>query len=156
MLRDLVAHKGQANALLLGAVRGNESAASDPDIIDLLQHILVANRFWVCAVRRVPFLPERETATPPSCDALVEMYRKTQEEETAWLSTATEADCVAILEHPLIPGGRCSVAQAFMQVCLHSQGHRAQLARLLRQRDIMPPQADFILWLTHRAEPEWS
>lgn len=155
MLRDLVAHKGRANAVLLNEVRGNEGAAADPGIIDLLQHVLVANRFWICAIRRAPFVPEREAVTPRSCGALVEMYRNTQDEEGAWLSTATEADCVAILDHPLIPGGQCSVAQAFMQICMHSQGHRAQLARMLRARGMAPPQTDFITWLIDRKEPEW-
>ena len=58
---------------------------------------------------------------------------------------------LTVLEHPLIPGGRCSVAQALMQVCLHSHGHRAQLAKLLRGHEIVPPQSDFIVWLHHRS-----
>lgn len=156
LLRDLVSHKGHANASLLGVVRQSAGAASDRDIIELLHHILVANRFWICAVRRVPFVPDDEMGTPRSCDTLLEAYRRTQEEESAWLAAATDADCAAILDHPFIPGGRCSVAQAFMQVCMHSHGHRAQLAKLLRRHEVVPPQTDFILWLTTRAEPEWS
>ncbi len=155
MLRDLVAHKGHANASLLGVVQQSERAASDGDIIDLLHHVLVANRFWICAVRRVPFVPDQEVGTPRSCDALVEAYRRTQEEEAVWLNTATEADCTAMLEHPFIPGGQCSVAEAFVQVCMHSHGHRAQIAKLLRRHDVVPLQADFILWLTNHPEPEW-
>lgn len=93
---------------------------------------------------------------PASCEALVEAFRRTQEEEQSWLSTATDADCAAVLEDPRIPGGRCSVAQAFVQVCMHSQGHRAQLAKLLRRHDVAPPQTDFIRWLVDRIEAEWS
>lgn len=155
MLRDLVAHKGHANAALLGAAAQEARTASDGEVLNLLHHVLIANRFWICAVRRVPFVAEQETGTARSWDGLVEAYRKTHEEESAWLSAATEADCAAILEHPLIPGGQCTVAQAFLQVCLHSQGHRAQLAKLLRGHDVAPPQGDFILWLTSRAEPKW-
>jgi hypothetical protein len=47
LLRDLIAHKGFANAALLTAVQQNEAAASDPEVCELLQHILLANRFWL-------------------------------------------------------------------------------------------------------------
>ncbi len=39
MLRDLVAHKGHANAALLTAIRQNPTAASDPELWELLHHI---------------------------------------------------------------------------------------------------------------------
>jgi uncharacterized damage-inducible protein DinB len=155
MLRDLVAHKGHANAGFLDVVRRHERAAVDPDVLDLLHHVLIANRFWICAVRRVPFALDREVSPPCSCETLIAAYKKTHDEEADWLAAASEEDCDAILEHSSIPGGRCSVAHALVQVCLHSHGHRAQLAKLLRRYDIVPPQTDFIVWLTHRAEPDW-
>lgn len=151
MLRDLIAHKGDANASFLAVVRGNDRAASDPEILEVLHHILIANRFWICAVRRLPFVADAEMNITRDAEALARLYEKTHEEETAWLATATEEDCASLLEHPLIPGGRCSVAQALMQVCLHSHGHRAQLAKLLRRHEIVPPQSDFILWLEDRS-----
>lgn len=147
MLRDLIAHKGHANASFLAIVRGNDRAASDSEILDLLHHILIANRFWIRAVRRLPFVADVEMNIARDADALARLYEKTHEEETAWLATATEEDCASVLEHPLIPGGRCSVAQALMQVCLHSHGHRAQLAKVLRRYEIVPPPSDFIVWL---------
>ena len=50
MLRDLVAHKGHANAALLTAIRQNPTAASDPELWELPHHILLANRFWLLTV----------------------------------------------------------------------------------------------------------
>ena len=137
-LRGLVAHKGHANASLLKVVIQSEAAAADPEILDLLHHILVANRFWCCAIRGVPFVQDQEMSTARSPEALAEAYGRTQEEETAW------------------PGGRCSVAEALLQVCMHSHGHRAQIARLIRRHGVAPPQADFILWLAGRPEAEWG
>jgi uncharacterized damage-inducible protein DinB len=151
MLRDLIAHKGHANASFLAVVGGNDRAACDPAILELLHHILIANRFWICAVRRVPFAADEEMNAARDAEALAKSYEKTHEEETAWLAAATEADCSSVLQHPLIPGGRCSVAQALMQVCLHSHGHRVQLAKLLRQHEMVPPQSDFIVWLQDRS-----
>ena len=69
--------------------------------------------------------------------------------------SATAADLERTLKSPLIPNGECSVAQAFMQLCLHSHGHRAQAAKLLRRHGGTPPASDFILWLTKRPGAEW-
>ena len=62
LLRDLVAHKGHANAAVLAAVGGSEVASADSELVDLLHHVLIANRFWICAVRRVPFSAAHEAS----------------------------------------------------------------------------------------------
>ena len=155
MLRDLIAHKGHANAALLTAIRQNPTAASDPEVSELLHHILLANRFWLLTVLGLPFVHEDEARPSPSFDALIHRYGSTHAQEMTWLETATESDLARILEDALIPNGRCSVSQAFMQVCMHSHGHRAQCAKLLRRHGGVPPPTDFILWLTSRPGAEW-
>jgi len=155
LLRDLVAHKGHANAAILSALQGSEAAAVDPEVLELLHHILIANRFWICAIRGVPFLAARETGIAKDLRSLLDAFRATQDEEQAWISTATEEDCAAMLTEPLIPGGKCRVGEALVQVCMHSHAHRAQLARILRHHGVVPPPTDFILWVTERPRPEW-
>jgi len=154
-LRDLVAHKGHANAAMLAAIRQNAAAAADPELRELLQHILIANRFWLLSILGLPFVLEAESLAFDSLETLSRRYCSTQEEETAWLATATEGDLERLLESPLIPGGKCSVSQALMQVCMHSHGHRAQCANLLRRHRGVPPSTDFILWLASRPTAEW-
>ena len=87
---------------------------------------------------------------------MIERYGRTQEQESAWLAAATEADLSRVLQSPLIPGGSCSVSHALMQVCLHAHGHRAQCAKLLRRHGGVPPNTDFIVWLANRAMPGQS
>jgi uncharacterized damage-inducible protein DinB len=156
MLRDLVAHKGHANAALLKAIRESGPALSDPDLWDLLHHILLANRFWLLIIKGVPFLLDHESRPAESFTALIRRYGRTQMEESAWFDTAVDADLVRMIEHPHIPNGRCSVSEALLQVCLHSHGHRAQCATRLRQHGVAPPQMDFILWLKTRPIAEWE
>ena len=79
----------------------------------------------------------------------------THQAESAWLSDAQESELTRTLENAFIPGGRCSVAQAWMQVCLHSHGHRAQCAKLLRRHGAVPPPIDFIAWLPSRPPAHW-
>jgi uncharacterized damage-inducible protein DinB len=155
MLRDLVGHNGHANAALLGAVGQNRPAVSDVELVELLHHILLANRFWLVSVLGLPFNVERESERSGSFDVLIQRYSATHDQQAGWLSTATEGDLVRAIESALIPGGRCSVAHAFVQVCLHSHGHRAQCARLLRRHGGTPPATDFVLWLASRPAPAW-
>jgi uncharacterized damage-inducible protein DinB len=152
---DLVAHKGYADAELLNAVRQHHEASSDADLRALLHHALVANRFWLLSILGEPFVTDRETRVPESFESLIAGFRTTHEREVAWLSVVTDAALSRRLESPLIPGGRCVVSDALLQVCLHSQGHRAQCAKMLRALGGNPPSTDFILWLVERRSPAW-
>jgi uncharacterized damage-inducible protein DinB len=147
MLRDLVAHKRHADSALLSAIAPNDAAANDPEIRELLHHMLLANRFWLCTIIGLPFVVEDEARKAHSFHELAERYAATQTQESAWFAAAADDECARILIDARIPGGKCSVAQAFLQVCLHSQGHRAQSAKLLRRHGVEPPATDFILWL---------
>ena len=151
MLRDLVAHKGHANDALLTAIAQHEAAASDVELRDLLEHVRLSNRFWLLTILGSPFAIEEEARPSTSFAHLVERYRRMQADEEAWLAAATADDVERMLEDPQIPGGRCSVGQALVQVCLHSHGHRAQCAKLLRRHGAVPPQTDFIRWLANRS-----
>ncbi|MGE0360050.1 MAG: DinB family protein [Vicinamibacterales bacterium] len=149
-LRDLVAHNGHANAAMLAAIAGNAAAATDREILDLLHHVLVANRFWLVTVLDQPFDYPHESRPAASLAELRQRCQATHEQQAAWLAGASDADIARTLTNPLIPSGQCSVAQAFMQVCMHSHGHRAQCAKLLRRHGTVPPQTDFITWLAER------
>lgn len=155
MIRDLVAHKGHANAALLHAVRQHGAAQADAELRELLHHILLANRFWLLSALGLPFVHDEEARPAPSLDALIERYARTQAQESAWLDAATPGDLDRTLTSPLIPNGACSVAQGYLQVCLHSHGHRAQAAKILRSHGATPPVTDYILWLATRAPAEW-
>ena len=151
MLRDLVRHKAFANTALLVAIRRHEAAAEDDELRRLLHHILVANRFWLMLSLELPFDQEEEKRIPGSLEAMAQLYRKTHVLELNWICRAPEAALARSLETPFLRGCRFSVGQALTQVCLHSQGHRAQCASRLRLLGGMPPSTDFILWLKRRA-----
>jgi uncharacterized damage-inducible protein DinB len=154
LLRDLVAHKGYANAALLHAIRQNSAAVDDTELLELLHHILLANRFWLLTILGSPFVLADEGLRARSFDELIQRYNATEAQESAWFATATGEDPARVLTNALIPNGQCSVAHAFMQVCLHSHGHRAQCAKLLRRHGVEPPATDFILWVTTRPAVE--
>ena len=155
LLRDLVAHKGYANAAFLSSVQASDDGARDPEVCELLHHVLVSNRFWTFAILGLSFNVEEEVRSSRTLPELVKGFRATQEMEAAWLEQATAADLGRIVEHALIPGRTRTVAQAVTQVCLHSHGHRAQGAKLLRRHGVTPPATDFILWVGSRDRAQW-
>ena len=155
MLRDLVQHKAWASAALLSAIRQSDTASDDEPLRTLLHHIIVANRFWLFSCLGRPFAIDQESRVPESLAPLADLFRTTHVIEGDWMSQAGQSELARVLEDELIPGGRCSVAQAFMQVCMHSQGHRSQCATRLRLLGGTPPATDFILWLKDRPEPDW-
>lgn len=156
MLQDLVLHKGYANASLITAISQHEPAVEDPEIRRLLHHIIVANRFWLLLILGLPFAIEEESRIPESLEAIAAKYRETHVREMDWISQAQEHELARTVETPFIPGHRCSVAQAVMQVCLHSQGHRAQCATRFRSLGGTPPTSDYVLWLKERPVPNWE
>lgn len=153
MIRDLMAHKEYANTLMISAIREHPQAAQDRELIELLHHILVSNRFWTLTCLGLPFDRARETIVPATLDELIENYAATQAQEAEWMARATDAELARGIDSPLIPGTQCTVAQALMQVCMHSQGHRSQCAKMLRRLGGTPPMTDFILWLANRGAP---
>ena len=155
MLRDLVAHKGHANATMLGVIGTHEAIAADPDVSALLHHVLLANRFWILTILGRPFDVEVESRISPSFDDLVRRFADVQTLEATWLASADGSDLDRILRDPQIPGDQCTVAQACVQVCLHSHGHRAQIAKRVRFLGVVPPPTDFINWLPGRPAALW-
>jgi uncharacterized damage-inducible protein DinB len=155
MLRDLVGHKAWASAALFRAIR-NSDAAHDDALRTLLHHIILANRFWLFSCLDRPFAVAEESRVPGSLPDLADLFRTTHDLEAEWLSRAGESELSRRLEGPLIPGGSCSIAQAYMQVCMHSQGHRSQCASRLRALGGQPPVTDFIVWLMDRPQAQWS
>jgi uncharacterized damage-inducible protein DinB len=155
LIRDLVLHKGYANAAILAAVAQSAAARADGGILALLGHVLVANRFWASSIAGEAFDVNAERRAPQSFESLVDRFRDLQSNEEAWVARATDAELDRQITGPLVPGGGCTVAQAIVQVCLHSLGHRSQCATLLRQHAVVPPTTDFILWLRDRPAASW-
>ena len=156
MFKDLLHHKGHANASLLKAIRQHEDAREDAELRKLLHHIILANRYWLFLIRGLPFALEEESQVPESLGTLIDVYRDTHALEIEWIGQASESDLQGRVETPFMPGHSYSVSEALMQVCLHSHGHRAQCSTRLRLLGGTPPNMDFILWLQDRPEPDWT
>jgi uncharacterized damage-inducible protein DinB len=150
LLKDLIRHKEYANSAFLRAVGQNEQAARDPELLRLLHHILIANRFWLHLFLGRPFVMEDEAKIPESLDGISARYAETSALELDWMARLNESDLSQTVQTSFMPGQEFSVAQGIMQVCLHSHGHRAQSAIRLKALGGTAPAMDFILRLKDR------
>ena len=151
LLTDLVEHKMYANTMLLRVVREHSIAANDAELRTLLHHIIVSNRFWLFLLLDRPFVREKETICPDSLDVVDALYAEAHAREREWLERVDENELASMVTWPRQPEVRFTVAQVMSQVCLHSQGHRAQCATRWRALGGTPPTLDFIHWLAEKA-----
>jgi uncharacterized damage-inducible protein DinB len=149
-IEELVRHKNWANTSILQAIQQQPAAEADDELRNTLHHILVANRFWLFTILGRPF--DRETEMLPATFAeLVARFQETEEIESQWLSTLSEPE----LERMLLTrtsrlGIDVSVRHAILQVCMHTQGHRAQCAARWRALGGIPPGTDYVLWIKNQ------
>lgn len=148
MIEELIRHKWWANANLLNAIEQCPAAAADEDLRKMLHHILVANRFRLLTILGLPFVGENEMQIPANLAGIVERFKETEHFEFEWLSKTAESDLDRTLEmRSSRLGIDVSVRQAILQICMHTQGHRAQCATRLRALGGTPPGMDYVLWI---------
>ena len=150
MLQNLVSHKNDTNLALLEAMEADERWSGDEELLALMHHILLANRFWLNLFRGRSFDPAEESRAPSSFQALAGKYRELHDEESDWMRSLSQEDLSRTVTTPFLPDRSFTIAEALMQVCMHSHGHRAQAAVKLRGLGGKPPSLDFITWLKLR------
>jgi len=155
MLQDLVRHKWHANAGMLRAVGQHDAARQDEEIRKLLHHILQANRYWLLLALQKEFVTADEMRISGTLDDLIGRFRETSFVELDWILQLPESDLVRQLRAHSLPDRSFSVADAVLQVCLHSHGHRAQCAARLRALGGTPPMMDYIAWVVQKPDPDW-
>lgn len=147
LLTQLIRHKRWANTKLLRSVDQCAPAITDPELRKLLHHILVSNRYWILLILGQPFIEEREKQIPDLHAALSARFAETEHLELDWLARATPEELDRQIQPRALPGTTISVAEAMIQVALHSQGHRSQCASRVRALGGIPAPMDFVLWV---------
>ena len=155
LFRELFQYQAYADALLLTAIRRHEVASKDQQLRTLLHHILIAHRFWLHLCQPTPFSVEAENVVPATLDEIIARYKETQVQENAWFKQLEESDLTRTVESPYFANRKVAVSEGLMQVCLHSQWHRAQCAMRFRMLGGEPPSLDYVLWVKERPDPIW-
>jgi uncharacterized damage-inducible protein DinB len=156
LMRDLFHHQAWADAAMLQAIRNQSGAATDEILQKTLHHVLITQRAFLSLFLQRPFDWEKESQLPASFDAAQTLFRETHGEQTAFVKQVEEGALSRILDIKGHPELRPTLAEALMQVVMHSQAHRAQCATRLRALGGTPPTTDFLLWVKDRPAPVWA
>jgi uncharacterized damage-inducible protein DinB len=152
-LRDLVDHQFWADTELWNAIGAHGPAREDKAIRDRLHHIHQVQRFFMWAVgeRAVqPALTKPDDFGP--FDNLRAYAREAHNDVRRFLASAAESRFSEQVAIPWFkdPPLSITVAEAVVQMTLHSHYHRGQNATRLRELGGVPPITDFIFWLWKR------
>jgi uncharacterized damage-inducible protein DinB len=156
LLAELFDHQAWADATMLAAVRACPAACDDEKLRQTLHHIVMVQRAFLSIFLKRTFDMAAELKEPESLDAFAARFRETQAEELAFVGALDDSALSRPIETPWLPGTKLTLAQAMMQVVMHSQAHRGQCASRLRAAGGQPPTLDFIVWLKDRPAPVWS
>jgi uncharacterized damage-inducible protein DinB len=144
-------HLVWADTAILKAVRAHPGASADEEMRKVLNHIAGVQRAFVSLFLNRPFDIEKEMRIPDWLDETEGQFRAAHAEELAFVNGLDELGLARVIAMKWIPGLQVSVAEALVQVAMHSQSHRGQCASRLRSLGGKPPMTDFIIWLKERS-----
>src|SRR5581483_9659352 len=155
MLRELFQHQAWADAAILEQVRGHADTWNHEKLRWTLHHIVMVQRAFFSLYTGQPF-DMQEAQVPEMLAELEAAFRESHRQQLDFLSGLDEPQLSRIIDMPWIPGCRPSVAEALLQVVMHSQNHRGQCLTLLRTLTGEAPTLDFILWVKDRPAAAWA
>ena len=156
-LRDLVAHAEWANAVFFPAW-GKSPARDHEELRQRVRHIIGIQQAFLAIFRgETPGGPP--DGPPPSFEVLkarAEICHAALRDYAAKLEAETLSRTVRV---PWFPDPPCviTIAEALVQVALHTQHHRGQCMTRLKDFGGEPKNVDWIIWLwKQKPAARWS
>jgi len=149
LIQSLFAHMAWADTTLLKAVAAHDGALGDDEVRKWLHHIVFVQRFFLSLCQQQAFDMERERPVPATLDEMEQRFQEAHADGAAYTARLDEAELARTITFP-VPAFKDfhpSVRDALMQVAMHSEHHRAQVAMRLRALGGAPPMTDYILWV---------
>jgi uncharacterized damage-inducible protein DinB len=147
LIQSLFAHSAWADTAILKAVATHDGAFADGELRKWLHHILVVQRFFLSQFQQRPFDMERERQVPGTMDEMERRFQEAHADGAAYAARLDGAELARPLEFPVMKEFHPPVRDALMQVVMHSEHHRAQVAMRLRALGGAPPVTDYIIWV---------
>jgi uncharacterized damage-inducible protein DinB len=149
LIQSLFAHLAWADAAILKAVAAHDGAFADDELRKWLHHTVTVQRFFLSLLQHRPFDREREGQVPGAVEEMERRFEEAHADGAAYTARLDEAELARTIEFP-VPAYKDfhpSVRDALIQVSMHSEHHRAQVAMRLRALGGAPPVVDYIIWV---------
>jgi uncharacterized damage-inducible protein DinB len=149
MFQSLWAHLTWADDAILKAVTEHEGAFDAEDIRKLLHHIASVEQFFLSLFQGRAFDLARMKDVPAGLAEMQRLFTEAHTDGAAYVARLDDALLARTIEFP-VPAFKDfhpSIQDALMQVILHSEHHRGQVAMRLRALGAKPPVLDYIVWV---------
>jgi uncharacterized damage-inducible protein DinB len=149
MFQSLWAHLSWADDAILKAVAEQPDAFAAEDIRKLLHHIVSVEQFFLSLFQGRPFDLARMKDLPASLAEMQQLFTEAHTDGAAYVARLDNTELARTIEFP-VPAFKDfhpSIQDALMQVILHSEHHRGQVAMRLRALGAKPPVLDYIVWV---------
>ena len=156
-LRELLAHAEWANAVFFHAW-GKSPARDHEEMRRRVEHIIGVQQGFLSILRGEPAggPPGGPPATYEELNTRAQTSHAALRDFTAGLS---DQDLSRKARIPWFPDPPCeiTVAEALVQVAMHTQHHRGQCMTRLKDFGGEPKNVDWIIWLwKQKPQPRWS
>lgn len=142
LIRELFRYQSWADLQIVAAAK---PYGEDAELRKTLHHIIVVQRFFLLESSGREFDAELEMRPPDTFEELEQLFRDTHQEELEFVAELDEARLAEVLDRAPLDKLRPTLRDALMQVVLHTQHHRGQVAARLRALGATPPTVDFLL-----------
>ncbi len=156
-LRELLAHAEWANAVFFHAW-GKSPARDHEEMRRRVEHIIGVQQGFLSILRGEP--AGGPPGGPPA--TFEELKTRAQTSHAGLRDFAaglTDQDLFRRVRIPWFPDPPCeiTIAEALVQVAMHSQHHRGQCMTRLKDFGGEPKNVDWIIWLwKQKPQPRWS
>jgi uncharacterized damage-inducible protein DinB len=156
-LPDLLGHAEWANAVFFG-IWGKSPACDHEELRKRVGHIIGVQDGFASVLRgETPGVPP--TGPPQSFAELKTRAKASHAGLRELLTNLEEEDLSRIVQIPWFPDPPCmiTVAEALVQVAMHTQHHRGQCMTRLKDFGGEPKNVDWIIWLwKQKPEARWE
>jgi uncharacterized damage-inducible protein DinB len=156
-LRELLSHSEWANAVFFHA--WNKSPAREHEEMRRRVGHMIGVQAGFLAVLRGETPGGPPAGPPPAFEALKARAETSHASLGAFLSTLQSPELLRKVQIPWFPEPPCiiTIAEALVQVAMHTQHHRGQLMTRLKDFGGEPKNVDWIIWLwKQKPEARWS
>jgi uncharacterized damage-inducible protein DinB len=156
-LRDLLAHAEWANAVFFHTW-GKSPARDHEELRRRVDHIITVQQAFLSVLRgEAPVMPA--DAPPASFDELKARALTSHAGLRDLAAALKPEDLARTVRFTWFPDPPCviTVAEALVQVAMHTQHHRGQCMTRLRDHGGEPKDVDWIIWLwRQKPQGRWS
>lgn len=157
LLQDLLTHSEWANAVFFNAW-GKSPAREHEEMRTRVAHILGVQQGFLSVFRgEQPGGPPG--GAPPSFDELKSKAEKVHAELNGFVAGLEPESLTRTVRIPWFPEPPCviTIAEALVQVAMHTQHHRGQCMTRLKDFGGEPKNVDWIIWVwKQRPKARWS